>query len=252
MKIKTIVFNWKMNPKTFAEAEHIFLAVKKGASGLKHVKAIVAPPSIFLRELSRGYRGKSVSFAAQNIFWEGEGSHTGEISPVQVKDTGADYAIIGHAEQRARGVTDEEINRKVLAAIQFKLKPIVCISDTEHDSEGEYVNIVRHQIKTALKKVPPTRFRDVVVAYDPAWAIGAQEAPGVNSIHQMTLLVRKIILEAFGRDALKHIRVLYGGAVNAKNAEGILSIPDIDGVLVGRASLDAKELHALLLTANRV
>ncbi|MDP2650206.1 MAG: triose-phosphate isomerase [bacterium] len=249
--MKYVVFNWKMNPKTLTEANRLFTAVKKSATGLKRVNTIIAPPAVFLHDLSRGYRGKSVAFSAQNVFYEQEGSYTGEMSPAQAKDAGAGYAVIGHAERRAMGESDEVVRRKVSAALQVHLKPIIAVGERERDEDGEYVSIVRAQIKAALTEVPPSKFKNVLLTYEPTWTIGMDDAPDKNSVHQMMLLVRKTLLELFGKDAMKQVRVLYGGSVNPENAADIFSVPDLDGVLIGRVSLVPAQLHEVLKIANR-
>lgn len=238
-----------MNPKTFAEAERLFAATKKLAIKYKKAEVIIAPPVVFLHALSKGYRGSLIEFASQNIFWEAEGSFTGEISPAQVRDTGATHAIIGHAERRAMNVTDENVHRKVAASITSKLNPIIAVGERQRDPHGEYIHEVRHQITTALADIPVSKFRHITIAYEPIWAIGAPEAPDAHSVHQMMLLVKKTLADTYGDKAMKRTRVMYGGAVNSENARAILNVPDLDGVLVGRASLDSHTLEAILKAA---
>lgn len=239
-----------MNPATFVEAKKLFDATKTLATTVKSVEIVVAPPALFLRELAKGYRGTRVEFAAQNISTELKGSYTGDNSALQARDAGATHTIIGHAERRARGETDEEVRLKVNAAIESKLDTIVAIGESERDAQGEYVQIVRTQIATAFADVPASRFKNVTIAYEPVWAIGAQDAPRANEVHQMMLLVRKTVRDVFGDKALKAVRVVYGGAVNEENAQEILAIPDLDGVLVGRASLDPDRLKGILQAAE--
>jgi len=248
--MKSVICNWKMNPETFTDAKRLFDATKKLAAKHKNVEVVVAPPIVFLRELAKGYRGTRVEFAAQNIFREHAGSHTGEVSAAQTRDCGATYAIIGHAERRAEGVDDDEVRRKVVEALHDKLDSIVAIGEGERDAEGKYILKVRQQITTALSDVPANRFKNITIAYEPLWAIGASEAPSANDVHQMMLLVRKTIMDSYGEKALKAIRVVYGGAVNESNATEILAVPDLDGVLVGRASLDPTKLEVILQAAQ--
>ncbi|QSH39229.1 triose-phosphate isomerase [Candidatus Kaiserbacteria bacterium] len=248
--MKSVICNWKMNPATFAEAKKLFDATKTLAASVKKVDIVVAPPVVFLRELAKGYRGTRVEFGAQNISTESEGSHTGETAAAQVRDAGATHVIIGHAERRALGETDEQVGKKVLTALENKMDAIIAVGESERDIHGEYVQVVRNQIVTALREIPAARFKNVTIAYEPIWAIGAPTAPDANEVHQMMLLVRKTVRDAFGDKALKAVRVVYGGAVNEDNAEGILRVPDLDGVLVGRASLDPARLKVIVQAAQ--
>jgi len=239
-----------MNPQSFVEAKRLFDSVKNITSKIKNVEVVVAPPAIFLRTLSHSYRGTKIEFGIQNVFWEHEGSYTGETSAAQAHDAGATYAIIGHAERRIQGVTDTQVNDKVLESLREKLDPIIAVGEREQDSEGEYIREVRAQIVTALTGVPINRFKNITIAYEPIWSIGAPEAPSASEVHQMMLLVRKTIRDAFGEKAMKDSRVIYGGAVNDENAEEIFQVPDLDGVLVGRAGLDPFRLDKILRAAE--
>jgi len=248
--MKTVICNWKMNPQSFAEAKKLFEATKKLVSKVKKIEVVVAPPLVFLRALSKSYRGTKIEFGVQNIFWEGEGSYTGETSVAQAHDAGATYAIIGHAERRAQGETDEEVNKKVIASINNKVDAIIAVGERARDEEGDYIRQVKHQIVTALQGVPVNRFKNITIAYEPIWSIGAPTAPTANEVHQMMLLVRKTLRDAFGEKAMKDARVIYGGAVNDENANEIFQVPDLDGVLVGRASLDPVRLEGILRAAE--
>ncbi len=239
-----------MNPASFVEAKRLFDVTKTLAASVKKVDIVVVPPVVFLRELAKGYRGTRVEFGAQNISTEGSGSHTGETAAAHVRDAGATHTIIGHAERRALGETDERVSKKVVRALENKIDCIVAVGESERDEHGEYVQMVRNQIVIALREVPAARFKNITIAYEPIWAIGAPTAPDANEVHQMMLLVRKTVRDAFGDKALKAIRVVYGGAVNEENAHDILSVPDLDGVLVGRASLEPTQLKAIIQAAQ--
>jgi len=240
-----------MNPKTFAEAKSLFDATKLLAAKTKKTEIIVLPPAMFLRELAKNYRGTRIEFGAQNVFWKDEGSYTGENSPAQVRDAGATQILIGHAERRALGDTDEMVNKKVLASIENKLNPIVAVGERERDAHGEYIYAVREQIITALTDVPAARFKNITIAYEPIWAIGAEKAPDANEVHQMMLLVLKTVKDTYGEKAMKAVRVVYGGSVNAENATEIFAVPDLDGVLIGRAGLDPEKLKEILDAAQK-
>jgi len=239
-----------MNPETFAEARRLFDATKKLATTYKKVAVVIAPPAIFLRSLAKEYRGTRIEFSAQTIYQAVSGSHTGELSPTQVHDSGATYTIIGHAERRAMGESNKDIHEKVLAALAEKLDPIIAIGEHERDVNGEYVRGVRTQITTALADVPQSRFKNITIAYEPIWAIGASEAPDAHLVHQMMLLVKKTLADNYGEKAMKKVRVIYGGSVNETNGESILAVPNLNGILIGRAGLDPQKLEILLKIAQ--
>ena len=239
-----------MNPATYEEAKKLFNATKKIATKNKDVHVVVAPPVIFLGDLAKGYRGSHIVFAAQNIFWEKEGSYTGEVSAAQVRDTGAQYVIIGHAERRKLGVSNEQVGKKVAAALEQSLRPIIAVGELERDTQGDYIQAIREQIVTALRDVSENKLKYITIAYEPVWAIGATQAPARDGVHQMMLLVRKILREEYGERVMKQMRVLYGGSVNDTNAFDILGVPDLSGVLLGRASLDPEQLEVVVRAAQ--
>ncbi len=248
--MKTVICNWKMNPKSFDEAKRLFAATKKLSLTTKGTDIVVLPPTIFLRELAKSYRGVRIEFGAQHVFWEQEGSHTGDTSPAQVRDSGATHVLIGHAERRILGETDAQVRMKVAASLELKLDVIIAVGERERDAHGEHIQQVREQIVTALADAPPARYKNITIAYEPVWAIGAAFAPDAHEVHQMMLLVRKTIRDTYGERAFKLIRVVYGGAVNKENAEAIFAVPDLDGVLIGRASLDPTQLESIIKAAQ--
>ena len=247
--MKYVICNWKMNPTTFVDAKALFNATKKLATKYPKAETVLIPPTIFLRELKKGYKGTSIEFGVQNIFWEQDGSHTGETSPAQVHDAGATYALIGHAERRALGEDNEQVRRKVAACVHDKLSPIIAVGERERDDHAHYVREVQEQILTALTDVPVAKLKDVTIAYEPVWAIGAESAPDAHAVHQMVLLVKKTLADAYGEKAMKSVKVVYGGSVNNENAADIFAVPDLSGVLLGRASLDPAKLEAVMKAA---
>ena len=167
-----------------------------------------------------------------------------------MKESGATHVLIGHAERRAFGETDAHVRKKVAASLELKLDVIIAVGERERDVHGEYIQQVREQIITALHDAPPARFKNITIAYEPIWAIGAPAAPDAHEVHQMMLLVRKTIRDAYGDRAFKLIRVVYGGAVNKENAADIFAVPDLDGVLIGRASLEPLQLGSIINAAR--
>lgn len=241
----TVVANWKMNPPSFAEAKKLLETTRRAGDEAKGVTVIVAPPSIYLRDLRAAYKGRKLLFAAQNAHAEASGSHTGEISMPQVKDTKATHVILGHAERRAQGETDEDIKKKVAAAIDLGLTPILCVGETSRTSDGDFYPFVRSQLTIALRDVAAAKIGRVVIAYEPVWAIGSDKPMQPRDMHQMAIFIRKSIVELHGQGGM-HMKILYGGAIDETNAGDMLRGGDVDGLLVGRASCDHRRFPALL------
>lgn len=242
-----IVANWKMNPATFREAKRLFDASRKAAERAKSVTVVIAPPSIYVRELGHFYKGKRVSFGVQNASAQPGGSYTGEISLPQARDAKAKYVIIGHAERRAMGETNEETNAKVLAALGQSLIPILCVGEKTRSQNGEHFTLVREQLAVGLRGVPSPKVSKVVIAYEPVWAIGAEKPMSPNDMHEMAIFIRKAIVDAIG-DGGMNVKILYGGSIDENNATDMLKNGDVVGLLVGRASTDPKKFSALLET----
>ena len=248
---KLIVGNWKMNPQTLVEAQNIFNTYIATGKTLRNIQVVLAAPSIFISVLKREYRGKKIAFGIQNIHEKEKGAFTGEVSALQAIESGCKYAIIGHAERRAMGETDELVKHKVFTAVKDGLIPIVCVGEKVRDTNAEYLHFVRKQITTALSEIPRSKFSKVVIAYEPVWAIG-RVAPSAHEIHQMMLFVRKILVENYGARYGISTTLIYGGAVNKDNIENIINIPDVDGVLVGGASLDGEQFSEIMTVSNEV
>jgi triosephosphate isomerase len=241
-----LVCNWKMNPQTYKEAKTLFDATKKAADKAKGVQVIVAAPALYLRELSKGYRGK-MSFAIQNGFAEPKGSHTGEISFVQAKDSRVSAAIIGHAERRAMGETNEQVRAKVSAALKADLAVILCVGEQARSGAGEHFPFVHEQLRSGLAEVPVSQLKRVTIAYEPVWAIGATKPMTPRDMHEMSIFIRKTIVELYG-EAGMDIKILYGGSIDETSARAMLTDGDVVGLLVGRASADPKQITSLIAT----
>lgn len=245
-----IVANWKMNPGTWKEAKKLFEETKRMAVLTKGLTVIVAPPSIFLRDiaaLQSSQKGKSrnVALAAQHVHFEKSGSLTGEISIPQVQDTKATYVIVGHAERRAMGETDLDVAKKIKALLEAKMTPIFCIGEKERTPAGEHFTLVREQLRAGLQFVSPAQIGKIIIAYEPVWAIGAAHPMQPRDMHEMSIFIRKMLVEKYGGLGMNN-GVLYGGAVDAANAVSMLRDGDIKGFLVGRASVEAKSFVELL------
>lgn len=245
-----IVANWKMNPTTQKEATKLFDATKKAVGNAKGVSVVIAPPSIFLREIAGRAAGSKIGLGAQHIYYEKTGSHTGEISIPQVKDAKVTYALVGHAERRAMGETNEETEKKVAALLEAKMTPILCIGEKIRTPAGEHFVFVKEQLRAGLHSVSPAQIGKIIIAYEPVWAIGAAHPMQPRDMHEMSIFIRKAVVEKYG-DLGMNITVLYGGAVDASNAPMMLRDGDVKGFLVGRASVDAKAFTELLQAAAR-
>lgn len=240
-----IVANWKMNPASYKDAKLLFDMSKKALDKASGVSLVIAPPSLYIRELSNASRHKRIAFCAQNAHAEPGGAHTGEISLRQVKDAKCSYVLIGHAERRAAGETDDDIRKKVEAALTMNLTPIVCVGESSRGGQGEYFEYVGAQLRAALADVPQKKISKVIIAYEPVWAIGATAAMQPKDMREMAIFIRKTIVDQHGQGAMS-IKVLYGGSIEAQNAVGMLSEGDVAGLLVGRASADKQQVTLLM------
>ena len=253
--MKLIVGNWKMYPKTLIEAKKIFTEEKKTARLLKKTKIVSCPPALFIEPLSRSALGtKAVSLGAQNCFFEDEGARTGETSPLQIASVGATYVILGHSERRALGETDEVIAKKAIQANKAKLTVILCVGEKKRDEAGTYFNEVREQMRKSLTGFPSDAVKRLVIAYEPIWAIGANAIrPATpHDFHEMSILIKRHLVEQFGKTAGFKVPILYGGSVDEKNAEGFLKEGAADGLLIGRVSLDSERFGTILKLADKL
>ena len=245
-RMKTIlVCNWKMNPPNWKSAKKLFEETKKAAQKAKNVSVVVAPPSIYLRDIAKLNIRGSIPLAIQGALHEEGGAHTGEISLTQAADSRATYAIIGHAERRARGESDADINKQVLAALAYKMTPVLCVGEKTRSMQGEYFETVRAQVKGALSSVPQNRIAHVMIAYEPVWAIGASQPMQPRDMHEMGIFVRKVIVQGWG-DVGHAVTILYGGAIDSTNAALMRDEGDVRGFLVGRASAETDKVKSLI------
>lgn len=244
--------NWKMN-KTVAEARELVAAMSAKLGEIANVEKVVCPPFLAIPALASLLEGSGIGLGAQNLHWEEKGAFTGEVSPGMVKEF-CQYVIIGHSERRAYfGETDESVNRKLHAALKSGLTPIVCVGETLQQYEaGTTAEVVRRQISVGLAGVDSAAAAKIIVAYEPVWAIGtgkASSAENANSVHKD--VIRPALTELFGAEGAQAIRILYGGSVTAANAAEYFTYPDIDGALVGGASLKPDEIVAITKAAIR-
>jgi triosephosphate isomerase len=247
MKKLLIIGNWKCNPSSQKEAQKLFNGIKKGVGGTKKAEVVICPPFVYLPLFSNKSKRGNLSLGAQDVFWEESGAFTSQISPKMLKDLKCNYVIIGHSEKRKLGETDETINKKIKAALQFKIKPILCIGENSKEKkEGRAFLVVEDQLKKGIKGVSNRMAKLLIVAYEPVWAIGTKKPCKSDDAMSMTIFIRKTLTKIYSRKTAKDIRILYGGSVNSKN--GFLYIKEalMDGLLVGGASLDPKEFIKLI------
>lgn len=234
---KLIVANWKMNPKAAKEALALLEEVKKEVRSVKEAEIIICPPAIWLQNLKPG---ATMKMGAQNCHWEMGGAFTGEISATMVAGAGAEYVILGHSERRQfMGETNEIISLKIKAALKAKLKIILCVGEKIGE---EMSTVVESQMIASLAGLSVNQMKEMVIAYEPVWAIGTGKACSPDDALSVGLFVRKTLTKLYSRFLAERTPVLYGGSVNEQNCQAYISQSRLDGLLVGGASLDAKEL----------
>ena len=242
-----IAGNWKMNT-TVHQGTELVTRLRELLRGVESVEAVVAPPFISLYHISHLLAGSTISLAAQDMFWEEKGAFTGEISAEMLKTSNCKYVIIGHSERRQYfGETDETVNKKTLAAFRSGLKPIVCVGESlEQREKGRALEVVASQVKRALALLPGGAVKDLAVAYEPVWAIGTGKTASPEEAEEVHNTIRELLFELFDSKAAKGIRIIYGGSVKPDNIDSLMAQPNIDGALVGGASLKAEEFARIV------
>lgn len=226
---------------------------RKWAKSLKRIEVVVCPPFPFIHLLKTKQKQK-IQGGVQDVFVQAAGSFTGEVSSEMVRSFGAKFAIIGHSERRAMGETDELISKKVSASLMAGLSPIVCIGEKSRDASGAYLDFLKNQIVSSLSGVKKKQASEVIIAYEPVFAIGRSfaDAMSARDILETVLYIKKILLEILGKESAASIRILYGGSVNWENASAIIEGGGVDGLLVGRESLNMETFPKLLKTVDVV
>ncbi|MCK5204608.1 MAG: triose-phosphate isomerase [Desulfobacterales bacterium] len=242
-----IAGNWKMY-KTPQEAADTAKQLVEQVREVADVDIMIAPPFTALESVSRVIKNSPVALGAQNLYWEDEGAYTGEISAPMLKSAGCQYAIIGHSERRQYfGETDKTVNQKIQAAIQVGLKPVFCIGETEQEREAEQtLSVLDKQVRKGLERLVPEQLDTLIIAYEPVWAIGTGKTATEDQAQEVHQFIRSLIEKSFGNDLSKSIRILYGGSVKPDNILNLMAMPDIDGALVGGASLSADSFSRII------
>jgi len=237
-RLPFIAGNWKMN-KTVEEALGLVRELKASISGVEEVEVAVAPPFTALYAVSQELKGSSIHLAAQNLFYEEKGAFTGEVSPLMLKEIGCQYVIIGHSERRQFfGETDETVNRRIKAALGQDLKPIFCIGETLKEREEEKTfSVIERQVEGGLRGIGEERVKSIVIAYEPVWAIGTGKTATPQQAEEVHRFIRKRLEMLYSREIAERIRIQYGGSVTPENIKGMMNQENIDGALVGGASL---------------
>lgn len=237
MRTPIIAGNWKMN-KTVPEARELVTSLLPMVSN-DSVEIVLAPPFTALQAVYEIIRGTRVKLGAQDVFWEDKGAYTGEISSKMLVDSGCSYVIIGHSERRGYfGETDDSVNRKLSAALKNGLIPIMCVGESlEERDKGKTFSIIENKLKGGLKGLSADEFNKVAIAYEPIWAIGTGKTASPEEANKVHYFVREWVKNNFGRENSVSLRIIYGGSVTPENIDGLMAQPEIDGALVGGASL---------------
>lgn len=246
-----IAGNWKMF-KTCSEAVEAAGQLVKLVAMTSDIDVMIAPQFTALAPVSDVVRGSRVSLGAQNLFWETEGAYTGEISPVMLVSVGCKYAIIGHSERRQYfDETDETVNKKIKAAIKNDLVPVLCVGESEKERESkETFSVLDKQVKKGIEGFSSDDLETLVIAYEPVWAIGTGKTATTDQAQEAHQFLRSVLEKSFGNMLAKSIRILYGGSVKSNNIAELMAMPDIDGALVGGASLDP-EIFSKIVHFNK-
>ena len=246
MRTPVIAGNWKLF-KTITEATAMVTELKSLVAGTKGVEIVVAPVFTALSKVSEATSGSNVKLAAQDCYWEEEGAFTGEVAPKLLADAGCSHVIIGHSERRQYfGETDATVNKKSKAAIAAGLTAIVCIGETLDEREGDRTfTVIENQLKGSLAGFSSPELASVIVAYEPVWAIGTGKTASDAQAQEVHAFIRSLLGKNFDQATAEATRILYGGSVKPDNVKGLMAQPDIDGALVGGASLKADSFAAI-------
>ncbi|MBD8070793.1 triose-phosphate isomerase [Bacillus sp. PS06] len=247
MRKPIIAGNWKMH-KVLSEATSFVDEVKGRVPASDKIDSVVCAPALFLERIVSSVEGTDLKVGAQNMHFEESGAFTGEVSPVALADLGVNYVILGHSERREMfAETDETVNKKTLAAFKHGLTPIVCCGETDEQREAGQTNeLVAAQVQKALTGLTAEQAKATVIAYEPIWAIGTGKSSSASDANEVCAYIRKVVAEQFSPDVAEAVRIQYGGSVKPGNIAEYMAQPDIDGALVGGASLEADSFLQLL------
>jgi triosephosphate isomerase len=249
---KLVAANWKMNKNLDETAMFVKDLKARLIPEKPEAEVLICPPFTSLSAASKSVEGTFITTGAQNVYWEESGAYTGEISPGMVKSAGCEYVIVGHSERRhIFGETDEMIQKKLAAVLGHGLKPILCVGETREEREkGMTEKVVRRQLETGLEGRKVGTLTGLVIAYEPVWAIGTGLTASPEQAVDVHVFIRGFLAKRFGADLANETRIQYGGSVKPENASSLLTREDIDGALVGGASLDAESFSEIVLACG--
>ena len=241
MRTPIIAGNWKLN-KTVSEAVSLTTDLAKLVDNISDVEIVVAPVFTALSNVHDAINGSNIQLAAQDLYWEDSGAFTGEVSAPMLKDVGCDYVIIGHSERRQYfGETNETVNQKVKAALSHDLKPIICVGELLEEREaGKTESVIEDHVKGGIVDLTESEMESCVIAYEPVWAIGTGKTATPDQAQEVHSFIRDILKNCYSDKLASKIRIQYGGSVKPENAAELMSQQDVDGALVGGASLEAE------------
>jgi len=252
MRRPLIAGNWKMF-KTVHDTVAYIRELRDALKALPGVDVVVAPPFTALYAACDAARGTEIAISAQNLHWEREGAFTGEVSAAMIREAGAEYVIVGHSERRTLfGETNLNVNKKLTAALGVQLVPIVCVGETlSQRDEGQTMQVLDQQLKEGLDGLTGAQLEEMVLAYEPVWAIGTGRNATPDQAQETQEYIRGRLRQWFGADTAERCRILYGGSVKPDNIASLIAQPDVDGALVGGASLDVRAFTEIVRTASR-
>ncbi|MBI4114792.1 MAG: triose-phosphate isomerase [Candidatus Niyogibacteria bacterium] len=255
---KIIIANWKLNPATLAAAQLLARRIEKVLALIsskrlgrsKKAEMVIAPPFPFLLEVGRILRRSSLG--AQDVFWEEKGAYTGAVSPLMLRSLGVRYVIVGHSERRDFAhETDAEINGKIRSALAKGFFVVLCVGEKDRKKEN-FERFVKQELLLDFQGIPKKYSKKIIIAYEPIWAIGTGKTVRSSDLYEMVMYIRRVLFDIFGKKAAHSIPVLYGGSVNAKNANIFLEVDGVNGLLVGGASLDPEEFLGIVKSVSGV
>ncbi len=260
-----IIGNWKMNPQTLDEAKKRFQSIKKTAAAHPSLDVVICPPFPYIGALAGlaangavastgGSKSKGkIAIGAQDAsLFDAGSAQTGDVGATMLESTGASYIILGHSERRAQGDTSSDISKKIQQALKTSMKIVICFGEKVRDADGGYLEIIKEQLKEVLAAVNRKQFQQIILAYEPVWAVGrpSNEADTSHDVHQMVIYIRKCLREMFDATISSMVPILYGGSANPANVEDMIFNGEVDGLLVGRASWQADTFSAMLNAIN--
>lgn len=252
MRKPIIAGNWKMY-KTVAEAVELAEGLKRQLQGEDAVEIVVCPPFTAILKVADSLRGSNIKYGAQDLFWEEEGAYTGEVSAKMLKELGCSYCIVGHSERRQYfGETNESVNKKVRAALKFGITPIMCVGERlEERDAGRTFDVVKNHVEGGLKGLNKNEVLKLVIAYEPVWAIGTGRNATPEQAQEVHKYIRNLLKSSYGEDITSRIRIQYGGSVKPDNIRPIMNGEDVDGALVGGASLKLSDFVEIVRQSKK-